>query len=317
MRCSRAARVVAADGSSRDRPAFAGVVVRIRIDDVRLFFDVAGSGLVAEGPGMRERPVVLLIPGGPGQELSFFKPAFEPLADVAQLVYVDPRGCGRSDRGDPDRWTLTTWTDDVARFCDTLGIEHPIILGASFGGMVALSFAAAYPDRPASLVLAMTGLGMRPGLASAAFGRLYGEPVRRVFDRYWRNPGRETFEEYLGVCLPLYARIHASPDELSRSRLNLELMERFWSGPMRSVDLREAASRVRCPVLIIVGELDPILPPAASEELLAALPPGAASLPVLPGAAHSGRDLVEAGALGIVREFLLQGATGPAGQSMP
>jgi len=90
-------------------------------------------------------------------------------------------------------------------------------------------------------------------------------------------------------------------------------MERFWSGPMRSVDLREAASRVRCPVLIIVGELDPILPPTASEELLSALPPGVARLHVLLGAAHSGRDLVAAGALEIVREFLLEEAAGAAG----
>jgi proline iminopeptidase len=287
--------------------------MRIQVDDVSLFFDVAGSGLVAEGPGMRQRPVVLLIPGGPGQEMSVFKPAFEPLAEVAQLVYIDPRGCGRSDRGDPDRWTLTTWTDDVARFCDALEIDHPVIIGTSFGGMVALSFAAAYPDRPARLVLAMTGLGMRPGLASAAFGRLHGEAVREVFDRYWQNPNRETFRDYVRVCLPLYARIHASPDELSRSHLNAELMERFWSGPMRSLDLREAASHVRCPALVIVGELDPILPPAASEELLAALPPGTGRLHVLPGAAHSGRDLVAAGALDIVREFLLEEPAGPLG----
>jgi len=67
------------------------------------------------------------------------------------------------------------------------------------------------------------------------------------------------------------------------------------------------------PVLIIVGELDPILPPTASEELLAALPPGVARLHVLPGAAHSGRDLVAAGALDIVREFLLEEAAGAAG----
>ena len=287
--------------------------MQIQIGDVRLFFDVSGSGLVAEGAGMRERPVVLLIPGGPGQEQSFFKPAFEALADVAQLIYLDPRGCGRSDRGDPDKWTLATWVDDLTRFCDALGIAHPIILGASFGGMVALAFAAAHPERPAGLVLAMTGLGMRPVLASAAFGRLHGEAARAVFDRYWQNPSPESFEQYVRVCLPLYARIHASSDELSRSRLNVELMERFWSGPMRSVDLREAASRVLCHSLIIVGELDPILPPGASEELLAALPPGAARLHVLPGAAHSGRDLVAAGALEIIRSFLLEDATGVAG----
>jgi len=157
---------------------------------------------------------------------------------------------------------------------------------------------------------------MRPSLASAAFGRLHGEAVREVFDRYWQNPNRETFRDYVRVCLPLYARIHASPDELSRSHLNVELMERFWAGPMRSIDLRDAASRIRCPALVIVGELDPILPPAASEELLVALPPGTGRLHVLPGAAHSGRDLVAAGALDIVREFLLEEPAGPLGLPM-
>jgi proline iminopeptidase len=82
---------------------------------------------------------------------------------------------------------------------------------------------------------------------------------------------------------------------------------------MRSIDLRDAASRVRCPALVIVGELDPILPPAASEELLAALPAGTGRLHVLPGAAHSGRDLVAAGALDIVREFLLEEPARPLG----
>jgi len=278
--------------------------VRIQLDDVSLFFDTAGPGLVADGPRMTERPVVVLLPGGPGQDLSLFKPAFEPLSDVAQLVYLDPRGCGRSDRSDPDHWTLATWTQDLARFCDALGIEHPIVLGASFGGMVALSFAAVYPDRPAGLVLAMTGLGMRPHLSSAAFGRLGGDRAREVHDRYWRDSSRAAFAEYVRVCLPLYAQIHASQDELARGRLNVEMLQRFWSGPLRSVDLRDAAGRVRCPALLVVGELDPVLPPAVSEELLAALPPGLGRLHLLPGAAHSPRDLAAAGALDIIRSFV-------------
>jgi proline iminopeptidase len=280
--------------------------MRVCVGDVRLFFDVEGARLAADGPRFRERPCVLFLPGGPGQEHSIFKPAFDPLSEVAQLIYLDPRGCGRSDPGHPDHWCLATWADDVARLCDALEIEHPILLGASFGGMVALEFAGAHPGRAEGLVLAMTGLGLRPGLASAAFGRLHGTAARSVHDGYWQQPGPATFAEYMRVCVPLYSRIHASPDEATRGRRNDALLERYWGGEMRTVDLTGAASRVSCPALVLVGELDPLLPPAASEELVAALPPGVGRLHVLPEAGHGTRDLVASGALDLIRAFVLE-----------
>src|SRR5262245_30678119 len=55
---------------------------------------------------------------------------FEP-GDCAQVIYLDHRGNGRSDAGPKEAWTLAQWGDDVRAFCDALGIEHPIVLGAS------------------------------------------------------------------------------------------------------------------------------------------------------------------------------------------
>ncbi|MBL8335086.1 MAG: alpha/beta hydrolase, partial [Rubrivivax sp.] len=65
---------------------------------VRLFVDIDGSGLVPDGERMRERPTLILLHGGPGFDHSSFKPLFGRLTDVAQVVYVDHRGHGRSDR---------------------------------------------------------------------------------------------------------------------------------------------------------------------------------------------------------------------------
>src|SRR5258708_33618649 len=48
------------------------------------------------------------------------------------------------------------WGDDVRAFCDTLGITRPIVLRASFGGMVALAYATRHPDHPSRLVLIST-----------------------------------------------------------------------------------------------------------------------------------------------------------------
>ena len=51
---------------------------------------------------------------------------------------------------------LAQWGDDVWEFCDVLGIENPIVYGASFGGMVALSYATRHPAHPAKLILVST-----------------------------------------------------------------------------------------------------------------------------------------------------------------
>src|SRR5215813_2301487 len=94
----------------------------VRVNGERLYFDVEGAGLVPDGPAMRAKPTLILLHGGPGFDHSLFKPAFSVLADIAQIVYFDHRGNGRSSRNDPERWTLAQWGDDVKGLCDALGI---------------------------------------------------------------------------------------------------------------------------------------------------------------------------------------------------
>jgi len=130
--------------------------MRVLVNGVRLFFDVEGAGLVPEGPTMREKPTILLLHGGPGFDHSIYKPAFSALADVAQVIFLDHRGNGRSDPGSEETWTLTQWSDDVREFCEVLGIARPIVFGASFGGTVALAYATRHPEHPAKLILAST-----------------------------------------------------------------------------------------------------------------------------------------------------------------
>jgi hypothetical protein len=63
--------------------------MHVMVNGVRLFFDVVGEKLIPDGTRMRERPTVLLLHGGPGFDHSMFKPAFAPLADVAQIIMLD------------------------------------------------------------------------------------------------------------------------------------------------------------------------------------------------------------------------------------
>ena len=72
--------------------------MHVMVNGVRLFFDVEGSGLVADGPAMRAKPTLLLLHGGPGMDHTTYKPRFSQLADVAQVLYLDHRANGRSGR---------------------------------------------------------------------------------------------------------------------------------------------------------------------------------------------------------------------------
>src|SRR5437762_2594084 len=149
--------------------------MRIKVNGTTLFFDVEGAKLVADGPGMRERPTLLLLHGGPGFDHSTFKPAYSALADVAQVVYLDHRGNGRSDRDDPSSWRLDVWADDVRAFCDALEIERPVVLGWSFGGFVAQAYATRHPDHPGALVLQSTAARMDLDRVVDAFRRFGGD----------------------------------------------------------------------------------------------------------------------------------------------
>ena len=120
----------------------------VEINGARLFFDTEGSGLVPDGPQMRAKPTLLLLHGGPGFDHTLYRPAFSALADIAQIVYLDHRGNGRSSGNDPVTWNLAQWAGDVKAFCGALGIEKPIVYGASFGRMVALSYATRHPEHP-------------------------------------------------------------------------------------------------------------------------------------------------------------------------
>ncbi len=80
--------------------------MHVGVNGVRLFFDVEGAQFVPDGPVMREKPTLLLLHGGPGFDHSLYKPAYGALADVAQVIYLDHRGNGRSEAGprNPGHW---------------------------------------------------------------------------------------------------------------------------------------------------------------------------------------------------------------------
>lgn len=247
--------------------------MRVEVDGVRLFYDVQGAKLRPDGPWLEEVPTVVLLPPGPGADHSSYKDILGPrLSTVAQVVYVDPRGDGRSDRSSPERWNLETWASDLHGLLDALEIERPILLGTSTGALVALHYAAHHPERPARLVLISAVARYVHARSIAAFDRLGGAEAGEVAARYFADPNDSTFADYLRICLPLYSRVGLDPDVVARMNWNPEATIHWDRNETSKVDLRRVAGSVTCPVLLLAGEDDPSSTLAGAEELAAALP---------------------------------------------
>lgn len=280
--------------------------MRIEIEPgVRLYVDVDGCGLVPDGPAMREKPTLILLHGGPGFDHSSFKPVFGQLTDVAQVVYVDHRGHGRSDRRPPQEWNLDTFADDVVRLCAALGIEKPVVLGQSYGGFVAQRYLARHPAHPGRVILSSTSHHFGLARKLAMFEKLGGREARDVAKAFWLDPNAATWAEYERACRPLYNTQPASdPDAKMRTIPVDEILFHTARHELPTMDLRPGLAAVQCPVLVLHGDADPVTPIEDALEIFDALPPQWRRLQRFENVGHGAwRDAPQA-AIAAIRAFI-------------
>ena len=261
----------------------------IQVNGVRLFVDVANFGLVPNGDQMREKPVLLMLHGGPGFDHTAFKDAFSSLSDVAQIVFYDHRGNGRSEGDDPATWNLTQWADDVKGLCDALCIVKPIVCGLSFGGFVAQAYATRYPDHPGKLILLSTAGKIDFPTIFAAFTRVGGSDIGAAAQSYWMNPTTEGRTRYFEQCVPFYRHRRDRPAaNFSRVIMRTEVALHF-NGPHNEhgrFDFLADLAKLRCPVLMMAGEHDPIAPVELAEATANSIPAGLLRFERLGGCGH-------------------------------
>ena len=271
---------------------------------VSLYFDVEGCGLVPDGPRMREKPTLMLMHGGPGYDHSSFKPLFSQLADVAQVVYYDHRGHGRSSRRPAQEWTLDTFADDLVRLCDALGISKPIVLGQSFGGFVAQRYLARHPTHAAKVVLSSTSHHLGLERKVAAFTRLGGPQAGAAARTFWTAPCPASWVPYNQHCRDVYNRTPADPQSRKRTVFNEEILFASAAGEQQTMNLLPGLANVQCPVLVMAGALDPVTPLQDALDIVAAIGQPWGRLATFEQAGHGVWRDMPVEAMAVLRDFI-------------
>ncbi len=279
--------------------------MKVAVDGTRLFVDLDGPSLVPEGPSMRERPTMILIHPGPGFDHSVWKVYLGPeLAKVAQVLYLDLRGHGRSDPADRNDMRLDVWADDVVALCDALEVERPVVLGHGFGALVAARYAARHPAHPRALVLSALYARVVPARLVEVFDRLGDPEAGEVARRFYDTPDHLTLGEYLRRCYPLVVRYEEGAETLTRTDWNPDAFLEWTVTEGRDVDLRPELGAIRVPTLVLAGEDDPYAPISSVREAADALPPELVRFRSYPGVRHSIYRETAPAAVDEVRSFL-------------
>jgi len=231
----------------------------------------------AETFGDADRPVVIVLHGGPGADYRYLYP-LKALADEHFVVFYDQRGTGLSPRVPAERITLQVFLDDLDAFVTAFGKGRPVhLIGHSWGAMLASAYAGAYPHKVARMVLAepafldattVSALGSRgwPGTAVLwGFAKAWVSQwfVRTHGDDYARG------DFFLLQVMPLMQ----GPDELCAGKLPPLEAWRFGSpnfkatlGRMRddpewaaNLDFRKGVDAFRGATLFLVGECNKVV----------------------------------------------------------
>jgi proline iminopeptidase len=255
----------------------------VTLNGVRHFYRVAGTAQ----PGA---PPVVFLHGGPGQGSEHFDAlAGSYLERDLRLVYFDQRGSGHSERPPSRDYALTTLVDDLEALRDTLGVQKLALVGHSFGGLLALEYAAKFPHNVSHLVF-VSGLwdtDLQCRLRARRLAALRPEAYARVSadtigpDGKPRNHCGLEFNAFRGAEREAYNLELMFPNPAIRTRIdsvnaaqgvrNTGEMSRVLFSGGREYQFR-AYDRLTMPVLVIAGKHDGAAQPEGLRELAGRLP---------------------------------------------
>lgn len=210
-----------------------------------------------------DRNVIVLIHGGPGGNHTLYADIEDSLYEIADLVLIDLRGCGLSQKTETRFCTLDTHVDDLLYLLKALYLSSPIIHGCSYGAIVALGFNIKYPGVTQKLILtscAASGSFIEDAKNNL---KLIGTPQQIEFaEKLWNGAfeNQEQFIEYYRLLSPLYffkrASVKALPASSMNIPYNIDLINFAFTTFLRRFDFCSELPKIITETLIFSGKND-------------------------------------------------------------
>ncbi|HJX26910.1 MAG TPA: alpha/beta hydrolase [Thermoanaerobaculia bacterium] len=208
----------------------------LEIDGAKIYYEVRGN---------REGPTLLFLHGGLGT-IEDFNSILPDLSGDFRVVGIDSRGHGKSTLGSGDL-TYERIQKDVLRVLEHLGIDAVSIIGFSDGGIVAYRLAALTSPRVEKLV------------TIGGDWRLPEGPTREILSQVTGGSWRAEFPEAHEV----YRQHNPEPD----FDAFVQSVVKMWLDPGASGYPNEAVRNISCPLLIVRGDDDHLVPLKGDVEL--------------------------------------------------
>ena len=218
-----------------------------------------------------------------------WKPSQMALAQSAQLILHDPRGCGRTTITQ-QVYTINQMANDIVALLNHLKVESAHLVGHSMGGRIALEMALNFPGRVKSLIMAASGPGQAARPGPDCIPGLPHWLVIRLVEKGFEKALREEFCDTSAFFTEDYRKKH--PDKVEAffqlawathaklpEYIHLIIARHNWEATHRLGD-------VKCPTLVLIGDNDSARSNhLAQAEALKSRIPGA-ELRVLKGQSH-------------------------------
>lgn len=197
--------------------------------------------------------------------------------DRYHVLAVDQRGHGNSSWSPQGHYHLHDYYEDLKAVLEARGVGQSILVGHSLGARVCMLYAHLLPAKVERLVLVDMGAGLPAGAASADFSRVTETPPPKDFG----SP--EEAAAYLGGILKLAPK--EMIEESARHGLTRKADGRYtWKYDpglggrpqprpgTREWDLWEVVAAIRCPTLLLHGELSRVVTPEIAQRMAQLMP---------------------------------------------
>ncbi len=222
-----------------------------QINDFKMHYKLMGSG----------EPMVLIM-GFRGNMDWWPQPVLNYLSERYQLILLDNRGTGQSERG-LKKYTMATLADDVHELLKFLGLEKAHIFGVSMGGMIAQEFAIRHPHQVKRMILANT-------LGKMSLRRALTVPHFKFGWRYLTNHRVRQSPLFLNLVFTQRFRHECSPEEwrvIMEAFSNQTISKRCVQEQILAIMSWHSLPRLRhvqMPVLVLSGSEDLLIAPQNS-----------------------------------------------------